>query len=657
MKISRLPIPLKALRDLGLEQVGLNALYKIGLRIGLFRRTPKITNCQHLHLAKVQVLPITANWNLPSRDSLLSLLGDDGLKMLLAEADEILAGKFRMFGGDLAEINLTPPSLHHWTEYETRNTLHTDLKLIWEPARFGWATVLARAFYLTRDEKYAAAFWKYTETFLSANPPYLGPNWISAQEVAIRILAWAFSWSLFRDAESTTEARARLLAETIVTHAERIPPTLIYARSQHNNHLLSEAAGLVTAALVLPEHPRAAKWLSLGSRWFNRGLEKQIDSYGEYSQHSTNYHRVMLQLALWVGQIGNLTYTPLARKNLERATHWITSMLDPESGGMPNLGANDGAYILPLTVCPFADYRPVVQCAARAFLHYDIPRGIWDEMSLWLGCPPAGRSLEADHYLADSLRGRESWAYLRATEFKSRPGHADLLHLDLWWRGLNIARDAGTVSYNADPPWDNPLTAARVHNTVTVDSRDQMTRISRFLYLDWANAFAHSEIEKDETILRSMTAYHTAWRDLNIQHTRMVRVHADEHWAVHDIVRLPPKKYDWTRVRLYWLFPDWPWKMEFVDEFDPMHFDLQLESPHGWITVRVTFDGMSLGYEGELIVGLVRAGELLYGNAQPAPVEGWYSPTYGQKIPALSFFIELDSIMERGYTTEFIFPK
>ena len=33
----------------------------------------------------------------------------------------------------------------------------------------------------------------------------------------------------------------------------------------------------------------------------------------------------------------------------------------------------------------------------------------------------------------------------------------DQLHLDLWWRGLNIAQDAGTYLYNADPPWDNPL--------------------------------------------------------------------------------------------------------------------------------------------------------------------------------------------------------
>ena len=65
--------------------------------------------------------------------------------------------------------------------------------------------------------------------------------------------------------------------------------------------------------------------------------------------------------------------------------------------------------------------------------------------------------------------------------------------MDLWWRGLNIAQDAGTYLYNADPPWDNSLTTALVHNTVTVNGRDQFTRAGRFLYLDWFNAYRAAE--------------------------------------------------------------------------------------------------------------------------------------------------------------------
>jgi hypothetical protein len=81
-----------------------------------------------------------------------------------------------------------------------------------------------------------------------------------------------------------------------------------------------------------------------------------------------------------------------------------------------------------------------------------------------------------------------SWAYLRLAHFKSRPGHADQLHLDLWWRGMNIAMDAGTFSYNNPPPWDNALSTTHVHNTITINGKDQMTRAGQFLWLDWAQA-------------------------------------------------------------------------------------------------------------------------------------------------------------------------
>ena len=37
-------------------------------------------------------------------------------------------------------------------------------------------------------------------------------------------------------------------------------------------------------------------------------------------------------------------------------------------------------------------------------------------------------------------------------------------------------------------PWDNHLSTTLVHNTIAIDSQDQMTRASRFLWLDWSKA-------------------------------------------------------------------------------------------------------------------------------------------------------------------------
>jgi uncharacterized heparinase superfamily protein len=107
------------------------------------------------------------------------------------------------------------------------------------------------------------------------------------------------------------------------------------------------------------------------------------------------------------------------------------------------------------------------------------------------------------------------WGTLRGVEFHGRPAHADQLHADLWWNGVNIARDAGTYSYNNPSPWQNALDSTRVHNTVTIDDLDQMTRVSRFLWLDQANAKWDPQTSPNQ-----IAASHNGYRKLGYRHER-----------------------------------------------------------------------------------------------------------------------------------------
>jgi hypothetical protein len=152
------------------------------------------------------------------------------------------------------------------------------------------------AYYLSNDERYPKTFWQNTEYFLRSNPPYLGPHWSSAQEVAIRLVALAFALQVFSRSRQASPERLKILTRAIAIHAERIPPTLAYARAQNNNHLISEALGLYTASALLPEHPFASKWHSLGWKWLQHAIRTQIDQDGTYIQHSTNYHRLCSRL-------------------------------------------------------------------------------------------------------------------------------------------------------------------------------------------------------------------------------------------------------------------------------------------------------------------------------------------------------------------------
>ncbi len=411
---------LKALAQMGLEPLALNALYRLGLWTGYYKRTENRKLKNMLPLSVLHPL-----FSLPSCEQLIQTLGTGGKAALIDEADEIVGGKFRMFGSKAVPLQLTfKEPLRHWTDYETGKVPIPysqfpiqDIKFLWEPARFGWAFVLGRAYHITQDEKYAEVFWKYFETFNAGNPPYLGPHWMNGQEVAIRLMTLVWCGHVF--ARTLNEKCNSQLATSIAYHAARIPPTLIYARSQNNNHLITESAALYTAGVALDQ----PKWRELGWSWLNQALRTQISSYGEYIQHSTNYHRLIMQTALWVDMIlreRRQRWSPLTLEALIRASHWMFSMIDPASGRTPNLGANDGALIFPLSSTPFYDFRPTVQAAARAFLRTSLPASAWDEMSLWLGLPVSEHTTDSDAYLTDHLRGKDSWAYLRASRFKSR---------------------------------------------------------------------------------------------------------------------------------------------------------------------------------------------------------------------------------------------
>jgi len=667
MKLApRLSIAFKALRELGVKSVGLFALYQFGLQSGHYHRQLTAS------LARLDGLNRDANLklhacipNLPDRGAMLELLGDQ-INQLSTQADEIVEGKVRLFGGQPVPLILTlPGTLSDWTYYEGGNDRINgrDIKLIWEPGRFGWACTLAMVYYLSGDPRYAKTFWSYTDKFLSSNPAYMGPHWSSAQEAAIRIIALAFSLQVFTQSGQATPEQLENMAKAIAIHAERIPSTLVYARSQNNNHLITEALGLYTASALLPEHPLAPRWHRLGWTWLQDALRTQIEPDGTYTQHSTNYHRLMLQAALWAFAVHDHSFSnepmpPEILTRLEAATNWLWKLIDPETGRVPNLGHNDGAYILPLSVYPYLDYRPVIHAAAQRFLNINLtPEAGWSDMSRWLGSPASPAQKEAGvDYWRDSSNSKVlttqaphvfqnpkngSWATLRVARFQSRPAHADQLHMDLWWRGLNLAQDPGTYLYNAPDPWENSLTSAFVHNTVTADAQEFMLRASRFLYLDWAQAkVIKSEADPDSSI--SITAAHNGYRNLGIVHDRKLTLDNNGDWEIIDRVTGSPLRLH--TIRLHWLLPDWEFEIrEATETTDFPRYRIRICSPYGWISLSIgkaSHNDVSQASQSAKLQ-IVRAGELLYGSGEVNPIYGWTSPTYGDKIPALACILNI----------------
>ncbi len=624
----KLRIAWGAARELGLRRVGFFALYQASLHSGYYRlRTPaRSYPYRRAPELRLELLP------LPPLERLRRLLADR-LDEITAEADEIVAGRFRAFGGEPVELRLTPPG--RFTHWSRRQPVDGDIKLIWEPARFGWIFPLGRAYLLTGDERYPAAFWRRWVEFQAANPPNLGPNWASAQEVALRLIALGWAARLFAGSAHSSAERSGRLAASLVEHARRIPPTLIYARAQDNNHLLSEAAGLYTAGLLLADLPEAQRWKVLGWRWFNRALQSQIEEGGEYVQHSANYQRMALQLALFVDALSRRAGEYLPSATMERlgaAAQWQLAHFDPVSGRAANLGHNDGSNPLPLAAAEYLDYRPVVQAATLAFLGRPaLPPGGWDEYPAWLGLPEAA-ALRTNRYpAAGRIERLDEWATLRARRYASRPAHADQLHVDLWHRGCNILLDAGSYAYNLPPPWDNGLVCAGVHNTLTLDGQEPMRRAGRFLWLDWSQAERDVELSIPG---QRLAAWHDGYARLGWRHRRSLEWLAPGQWLVVDeLLPLRPATGAHQAV-LHWLLPDGEWQHEGQR--------LSLRLPGHLVTVAVDWatQGVSGAWQ-----RVIRAGQVLHGP--PAEVErlGWVSPTYMSRLPALSFQTGLEFSM------------
>lgn len=598
---------------LGWRQVLLFAWYQGTKKVGWLKRQMPVGK----PMERVPY-PGRAIYQFPTREDLIESLGKDGMAGLIEEAEEILAGKARLFGGMAAPLVFQHSSpLKHALDYGDQVD-GRDIKFVWEPARFGWALVLARAYRVSGDHRYMERFWELFREFIRVNPYPMGPNWSSGQEVAIRMLALSFVGQSL--AENAKAEDLDLLAGFVKQSANRIELTILYARSQNNNHLLTEASALLAAGLWFD----VQCWQTKGLKWLRWCIENQIDEKGEYVQHSTNYHRLMLQTVLWVDWLlrsNGLGLTAKENGKLELATNWLLQLVDGKSGQALNLGHNDGALILPLACGGAEDYRPVVQTAGRAFARRDaFADGAWNEMCCWLGHQAHDVKM-SDTGAGNRINGANSWVYLRATQLKNRPAHADQLHLDLWWRGNNLAMDAGTYLYNGDAPWQNGLDAACVHNSVMILDREPMEKVSRFLWLNWDQGRL---ILADE---RKIQAKRNGYERFGIEHARRVEMAGADAWLVTDEFRAVKDSGTQT-LAIQWLVPDWEWILDgerLTLRRGSMRADIQIDCQGG--------DVQS--------VDLVRAGHVVARNGADCNIasdvlRGWVSTVYGVKQPALS---------------------
>lgn len=408
-----------------------------------------------------------------------------------------------------------------------------DIKSVWEASRMDWVVAMAqRAALGDTDELDRLNRW--LSDWQANAPPYRGPNWKCGQEAALRVLHLAAAALMTDQIESALPGLLALVRE----HLARIVPTLGYAMGQNNNHGTSEAAALFVGGSWLALHGDrdAARQARLGRRLLEERGVALIEDDGTFSQYSAVYHRLMLDTyslaEAWRRRLELAPFSPATKRKLSAAVEWLRQLVDPGSGDAPNLGANDGALLIPLTDAAFRDFRPSLQlasalfCDARAIAE----AGPWDQQLRWLrvALPDRGpgplRSRSFDDGGLHVLRRAGTVAYLRYPRFRFRPSQCDLLHLDLWVGGRNLVRDGGSFSYAAPPEVSDAFSGVVGHSTASFDGREQMPRLGRFLLGAWPQAREVLAVDPEATEPSAAAGY-VDWR--GTEHHRIVRLGSD----------------------------------------------------------------------------------------------------------------------------------
>ena len=542
---------LSTLWKLGLMNCATVLAYRMKCRTGIYRRATPIASLPQVGAALASARPRPLH--LPATEP-----------ALIAAAEQLLHGKMEFFERHSHEVGSPPDWFRdpwsgqswstartHWSDVHEFAVAGNDIKAIWEPSRFRWAVLLARAYSTTQREEFLRTLSVWLDDWSARNPVNGGVNWKCGQEASIRLLRFL---EAVESIEWQPEA-ASALAAFVLAHLRRIAATLPYALAQQNNHGTTEAAALFVGAHLLLSHTVAAgSDAAEAARFARRGrlqllerIDRLILSDGTFSQYSVNYHRMVLDTVslaeAWRRRLGAPEFLDPCKQRVQAAVDWLWSLVQPNSGEAPNLGANDGTTLLIAPGSPYNDHRASLQLASAVLLGKRLfPPGPWDDaLRAWAVSPDElpleTRKRSSRAFIEGGLvmlhaGDDRTWGVIRLPRFKFRPSHADALHLDVWSDGQNVVRDTGTYSYNAAGKWYEYFAGTRGHSTCEFDGHDQMPRLGRFLFSRWLTP-SQFRLQHQEGAIRTVVAgYRDHW---GARHRRSVEL-GDRTWIVIDEV-------------------------------------------------------------------------------------------------------------------------
>ncbi|MCZ1013434.1 heparinase II/III family protein [Streptomyces noursei] len=497
----------------------------------------------------------------------------DAAKRLLAEADRLMDGHAEYFG--VVREDLTDPDW--WYDPKTgrrapggyafdvpyRNEDAVgDIKQIWEPSRHQYLTVLAAAYAITGDERYAERVADHLRSWWAANPPLRGVHWVSGIELGIRLLSWVWIRRLldgWPGAAALFEGNPVALNQ--IWHHQRWLAAFPSRGSSANNHVIAEAAGQFAAACAFGWFPASARWRAGALRSLERHLRGNTFHSGLNRELATEYHGLVMELGLAAVAEADAAAVPIpatVRLVLLRMTDALAAVVDsrlrpPRQGDaddghglvVDGAGTDRWASLLATGDAVFgrlAWWPTVTGTDVRTPLLAALIRPYAKVAT----APAVTRPVRRPAHFADAgmtiLRGPgEIWCRCDGGPHGflsiAAHAHADALSVEVRHDGVDVLADPGTFCYHGQPEWRQYFRSTLGHNTVRLDGSDQSVSGGPFLWTRHARSRVLTTDTSDEGVAR-WCAEHDGYQPS--VHRRRVELNANtQELTVVDEVRGP----------------------------------------------------------------------------------------------------------------------
>ena len=515
-----------------------------------------------------------------------------------------------------------------------------NVKYVWEPSRHQHLTVLAAAYHLSGEERYAEAVAAQLRSWWAANPFLSGIHWTSGIELGVRLLSWVWTRRLLDGWAGTGalfEGNPAFLRQ-LHYHQEWLARLPSHGSSA-NNHILAEMAGQFAASCAFPWFPESAGWRERSAARLGRELARQTFDGGLNRELASEYHGFVLELGLAAALEGELTGHPLddqAWDVLRRMTDALAAVVDVRLRP-PRQGDADDGHGLLLDGPGYDRWASLLATGAALFEPApwwpavdggDVRTALLPRLAtrpLPGGARPARRpSLFADAGMAllrDPEPGPdELWCradhgphgYLSIAAH----AHADALAIEVRAGGVDLLADPGTYCYGAEPAWRAYFRSTLAHNTLEVGGADQSVAAGPHLWTRQARAELEEASGLDGGPVASWQAAHHGYRRLRppaIHRRRVLLDRRGRRLVVEDRLDTDEGGHD-CRLAFH-LGPEVACALE--------DGQAVLEWP---------------GDHGRRRATLALPGELTWWRleGETDPRAGWYSPAFGVRVPAVT---------------------